>query len=127
VTFGPERLHKELCDLGYAAERRTANDGTEFVVLPGFEVPLGRFAGRIIDLGIIATADFPRNVAPSIHVRALSQLLEIENIPNVRNVTTSALGPEWRYWSKNLPWPGERAERSAARLMHQINGIFENA
>jgi hypothetical protein len=122
--FGPERLHKELCDLGYPAERVTADNGTAFVVISGFEVPLGRFAGRVIDLGLIATPDFPRSVAPSLHVRAVPQLFEIENIPDVRNITASALGPEWRYWSKNFRWTGER---SAARLMHQVNGIFENA
>jgi hypothetical protein len=127
VTYGPERLHQELCDLGYLAERVTADGGAEFVVIPGFEVPLGRFAGRTIDLGIVATADFPRSVAPSIHVRATPQLLELGNVPHVRNVTKSVLGPEWCYWSKNFPWRGERAERSAARLMHLINGVFDNA
>jgi hypothetical protein len=47
-----------------------------------------------------------------------------DTAPNVRNITRSVLGPEWRYWSHNFGWQGER---SARRLISQINGIFLNA
>jgi hypothetical protein len=40
------------------------------------------------------------------------------------NIIASPLGPEWRYWSHNFNWGGER-ERSAARLLFQVNAIFE--
>jgi hypothetical protein len=90
-------------------------------------VPLGRFAGRTIDLGIPATPDFPRTVGASIHVRCSPQLLEkTDSAPNIRNIIDSPLGAEWRYWSNNFAWQGE-AERSAARLMSKINGVFERA
>jgi hypothetical protein len=85
---------------------------------------LGRFKDRTIDLGIQATNDFPRTVAASIHVRANPQLLEkSDTVPNVRNIIDSPLGAEWRYWSHNFGWQGEK---SARRLMNQIKGIFEN-
>jgi hypothetical protein len=126
MVYGPDRLIAELVELGHDAERVTA-DGQTFAVIPRYEVPLGRFAGRVIDLGIAAPLDFPRSVGASIHVRSSPQLLEkTDTVPNVRNITDSVLGPEWRYWSHNFAWPGE-TERSAARLMAKINGVFERA
>ncbi len=124
--YGPERLITELCELGHAAELMAVN-GNSFAVIRDFEVPLGRFAGRTIDLGIPTTPDFPRSVGASIHVRCTPQLFEkTDTVPNVRNITDSGLGPEWRYWSHNFGWQGEM-ERSAARLMAKINGVFERA
>jgi len=124
---GPERLIKELLALGHEAELVTATDGNRFAVISNFVVPLGRFAGREIDLGFLGTADFPISVASSIHVRANPQLYEkTDSVANVRNITDSALGPEWRYWSKNLGWNGN-GEKSARHLMTIINGVFENA
>ncbi len=65
------------------------------------------------------------SVHAAIHIKADPQLYEHkDNIPTVRNVTASVLGPEWRYWSKNFCWNGEK---SARRLVSQINSIFENA
>lgn len=126
VGYGPERLLAELRALGYDPELQAGASGGVFAVLRGFEVTLGRFAGRVVDLGIPATANFPLAVGAAIHVSADPQLLELGHVQNVRNVIASELGADWRYWSKNLNWPGEQ-ERSAARLMRQINGVFEHA
>jgi hypothetical protein len=58
-------------------------------------------------------------------VRAEPQLYELtDSIPNVRNIQPSALGGEWRYWSKNFGWTDER---SARRLMSQVNTVFHDA
>ncbi len=122
--YGPERLVSDLRDLGYDVELVTAKDGNKFAVIHNYEVLLGRFAGRIIDLGIPATADFPRTVGSSIHVKAKPQLFEKQNVPGVRNIMESPLGDEWRYWSKNFGWAGEH---SARRLLSQINEVFKNA
>jgi len=123
--YGPERLLKDLAELGYPAEKVTAN-GTIFAIISGYEIEIGRFQGRVIDLGIPSTPDFPRTAAPSIHIRANPQLLEkTDSIHNVRNIIDSPLGPEWRYWSRNFCWNG--AEKSTRRLLNQIKGIFSNA
>ena len=123
--YGPARLISDLRDLGNEVQEVTASNGEKFAVISPFAVPGGRFAGRLIDLGIQPTPDFPRTVASAIHVRATPQLYDFDDsVPNVRNVTQSALGPDWRYWSHNFGWQGER---SARRLMSQINGIFLNA
>src|SRR2546423_1846660 len=101
--YGPARLLADLRALGYDAEELKAPDGTPFVVIRRFVVPCGRFAERRIDLALQATPDFPRTVASAIHVRAKPQLFETtDSQPNVRNITNSALGSEWRYWSRNF-------------------------
>jgi hypothetical protein len=123
--YGTARLLADLEALGYEPEELKAPDGTPFVVMRKFVVPCGRFVDRRIELGIQPTPDFPRTVASAIHVRANPQLFEYsDSQPNVRNIAASALGPEWRYWSHNFGW---QEERSARRLMSQVNRIFANA
>jgi len=122
--YGPERLIQDLRALGYTVELVTVKDNNKFAVILSYEIQLGQFAGRVIDLGIPATANFPISAGSSIHIKADPQLYEKQNIPNVRNVTDSVLGSEWRYWSKNFGWAGERTAR---RLMSQINEVFKNA
>jgi len=125
MSYGPDRLISDLQELGFKVEKIKANDGTIFAVLPSFEVPAGRFVGRIVDLGLPGTADFPRSVASAIHIKATPQLYENhDSIPNVRNIQNSALGEGWKYWSKNFGWT---TERSVRRLISQINKIFEDA
>jgi hypothetical protein len=123
--FGLARLCGDLRTLGFDVAEATAADGSQFAVVPGYEVGCGRFVGRVIELGLQATPDFPRTVASAIHVKASPQLLDFaDTLPGVRNITRSALGPEWRYWSHNFGWSGEKSVR---RLLSQINTIFANA
>jgi hypothetical protein len=123
--YGLPRLIEELGALGYQVQEVTASGGEKFAVISPFVVPGGRFARRTIDLGLQGTADFPRTVASAIHVRAAPQLYDTgDSLPNVRNIQPSVLGAEWRYWSHNFGWQGER---SARRLLSQINGIFLHA
>jgi len=124
--FGSERLLKELVDLGYEPELVTDKDGHQYVIIHNYEVPLGRFSGKLIDLGLLATPDFPKSVGSSIHVRATPQLFEkTDSQPDVRNIIDSGLGVEWRYWSKNFNW--NQQQQTARRLMAQIAGIFSHA
>jgi hypothetical protein len=125
MMYGAQRLISELEALGYTVTLTPASDGTPFAVLQRFVVPGGRFVDRIIDLGLQATPDFPRTVASAIHVRATPQLFEAcDSQPNIRNITASALGADWRYWSHNFGWT---EARNARRLISQINRIFANA
>ena len=103
--------------------RRTT--GLPFVVIGSFEVPCGRFVGRVIDLGLQATADYPLTIASAIHVRSDPHLLDIsDTVPGRRNIIESALGPEWRYWSHNLGWSEPKTGR---RLISKVNKVFEDA
>lgn len=125
MKFGVERMVSDFRDLGHDAEAVVDQNQQPFAVIRNFTVELGRFANRVIDVGIPAPPDFPRAVGSSIHVRANPQLLEpSDNVPGVRNILQSPLGPEWRYWSKNFGWSGERSTRT---LISQINQIFQDA
>ena len=124
MMYGSARLLSDLQALGYKGEVVAAG-GNEFVIVPKYKIEIGRFDGRVIDLGIMATPDYPRSVASAVHIRANPQLYEkSDTLPNVRNITDSPLGVEWRYWSHNFKWTEERSTR---RLISQINGIFNNA
>ncbi|MFT3693982.1 MAG: hypothetical protein QM831_12635 [Kofleriaceae bacterium] len=122
--YGPQRLVADLVALGHEATLMILPAGEQFVVLPRYMVELGRFAGRNIELGLQATADFPRTVSSAIHVKAEPHLLDFsDSVPNVRNIQPSVLGQAWRYWSHNFGWT---QERTARRLMSQIAKIFHD-
>jgi hypothetical protein len=123
MNYGPPKLISDLHALGFEADL-VVGGGNQFAVF-SYDVPIGRFAGRSIQLGILATPDFPRTVASAIHVNSDPQLLEkTDSVTNVRNILDSPLGSEWRYWSHNFQWTEERTTR---RLISQINGIFKDA
>ena len=125
MIFGPDRLLADLVGIGFTAVRVAAPDGTPFVVIRNFEVPVGRFVGRTIDLGLQATADFPLTVASAIHVRSEPHLLDVsDTVAGRRNIKESALGPEWRYWSHNLGWSDPKTAR---RLISKVNKVFSDA
>jgi hypothetical protein len=125
MLYGAARLLADILALGHKAELVTAADSTDFVVTPNYEIELGRFAGQKIGLGLQATPDFPKTVAAAVHVCASPHLFDLgDSVPNVRNIQPSALGQNWRYWSKNFGWS---EERSARRLMSQVNRIFQDA
>ena len=121
---GADRFIQELEGLGYGVERVPVGNDV-YAVIRNFEVPLGQFEGRVIDLGLKARSDYPRQVDSAIHVRATPQLFEKnDSKPGVRNIIDSPLGSEWRYWSRNFNW---RIDRTVRRLMNQIYGVFKNA
>ena len=123
--FGPDRFAEELVTLGYKPELLVASDNNKYVVLRNYPVLLGKFSGRIIDLGMLATSDFPISVSSALHVRAEPQLYEkADTVPKVRNILDSVLGMEWRYWSVNFKWEKGYSTR---RLMSKINTVFQNA
>lgn len=125
MIFGPDRLRTDLAAIGFHTEPVAANDGTPFVVIGAFEVPCGRFVGRVIDLGLQATPDFPLTIASAIHVRSDPHLLDFaDTVPGRRNIVESALGPEWRYWSHNLGWSDPKTAR---RLISKVNKVFRDA
>jgi hypothetical protein len=125
LLYGPDRLIADLGAAGHHEVEKAEAGGNTYVIIRNYTVMLGRFDGRLIDLGILVPPDYPRTMSAAVHVRANPQLIEKDQtVPNVRNITDSALGAEWRYWSKNFSWTEERTTR---RLLTQINEIFLNA
>lgn len=123
--FGPDRFAEELTTLGYTPELITALDNNKYAVLKSYMISLGKFSGKIIDLAVLATSDFPISVASAIHVRSHPQLYEkTDTVQDVRNITDSVLGSDWLYWSIDFKWEKGYSTR---RLISKINSVFHNA
>lgn len=123
MKTGPERLKSDLKNLGYDTEIVKGQDGQEYCIINQFEIPIGRFTGTIIDLGILAPPDYPKRVGSCIHVLSDPILLDYnDSAKKVRNIIKSKLGDDWRYWSFNFQWNGGG---NTQKLMRQINGIFK--
>jgi hypothetical protein len=121
--YGAQRLLADLTALKYT-DVSLINDskGLEYVKISKYEVQIGRFIGRVIDLAIPAPSDYPRTVGASIHIKSDPQLLEKQNVPNRFNIIDSNLGPEWKYWS--FRFTAEEVEPTK-NLMEEINGVFQ--
>lgn len=125
MIYGSECFIQDFNNLGYYPELVTAKDNQVYAVIKDFEVPIGKFSGRIIDLGIIIPSDYPRIVHSSIHVKANPQLFEkTDTLSGIRNIIDSGLGTEWRYWSCAFR---AEPENTALNLITQINGVFKRA
>jgi hypothetical protein len=123
-AFGIQRMIADLTVLGFSVVARSVSSH-HFAIVESFEVATGRFAGRVIQLGLPAPSNYPHSVGSAIHVAVDPQLLDTcDTVPGVRNVIASPLGHEWRYWSFNFNWnPAEG--RSTGRLIRQVHGIFD--
>ena len=120
---GPEKMVEDFKELGLQPELVDGPDGNKYAVFKGYEVEIGRFAGRVIDLALHALPDYPRMVHSSIHIKADPQLLEkTDTAPGIRNIVDSGLGADWRYWSFSLK---ANPNDTALNLLTQINGIFK--
>jgi len=125
MGYGVDRMVADLRALGFErAEATAAADGSPFALLKEYTVPLGRFAGRTIDLALPAPTNYPQGVGSAVHVKASPQLLPDGAVAGRQNVIASPLGLEWRYWSHNFGWAGERSTRE---LMTQVNRILLDA
>jgi hypothetical protein len=123
MLFGVNRLMEDLRSLGYLDVQHIQDpNGMFYALLPDFEIRVGRFVGQPVHLAIPAPPDYGRVVGSAIHLKSEPHLLEkSDSIPGVRNITDSALGLPWRYWSHRFQF---YAEQTTKHLLLQINGVF---
>lgn len=125
MKYGIERMLEDLEIEGFM-NTRCQKDSTSnnHAIIPEYEISMGRFSGRIIELAIPCPDDYPRSIGTCIHVKSSPLLLDVSNsLKDVRNITLSKLGEDWRYWSFKLRL---QEDEPTKHLMHQINGIFRN-
>lgn len=117
------QLETDLGAQGHTTEA-TAAGGLPFVLLRGFTVQSGRFAGQVVDLGLQVMPNYPAELAPSVHVRA-QPVLRPFGSDGTFNVIPSSLGPDWQYWSFNFTdiWQQGRGPSLTAI----VNGVMERA
>jgi hypothetical protein len=125
MIFGVNRLIEDLRSLGYLDVQHIQDpNGGSYVLIPDYEIGVGRFAGRIVDLAIPALPDYGRVVGSAIHLRSQPHLLDkLDTVPGVRNIIDSALGISWRYWSHRFEF---YPEETTKYLLMQINGVFKH-
>lgn len=126
MIFGIDRLIADLRALGYP-DVETIQDpgGNSYALLKSFEVSVGRFSGKIVDMAIPGPNDYGRVVGSAVHFRSIPHLLDKQDsVPQVKNITDSQLGSEWRYWSHRFEFYDEDPTK---HLMLQINGVLRHA
>lgn len=110
----------QLIELGHAVQVHAENR----ISFP-YEIPLGRFRGKSIQLGFIINDDYPANCpgGPRMSPRLLPLSPNGEH-PNGRIHEAAEFGPDWEYWSRPFPdW--NTTDRSAKAYMKHINRLFD--
>ena len=105
---------------GYVVEER----GDNRVSFP-YTIPIGKFAGRVIELGFVAPGDFPANPPSGPHLRP--HLLPITNgggsHPSGGVHPSGPFGDGWQYWSRPLNHWGSTTKTVKDVLRH-IHHLF---
>ena len=88
------------------------------VILRDYQVSAGPYAGKAIDIAVPAN-DFPYSAPAGIHITP-------QLVPNgQKNISQSAIGPAWQYWSRRLPeWS---KDRTAKHIVSYINKVLLDA
>lgn len=118
------QLEADLRAQGHTTEATNVG-GLPFVLLRGFTVQSGRFAGQVVDLGLQVMLNYPSELAPSIHVQAQPFLRPFGGDGSTFNVIASPLGPNWQYWSFNFTTIWQQGRGPSLTAI--INGVMERA
>lgn len=118
--MGVTEILKDLRDLGLEPTDR--GDGK--VSFP-YVVPVGKFQGEKIELGIKFNPDFPLSPPGGPHVKPM--LLPLNNAQGIPHpsgaIHKSEFGDEWEYWSRPFPdWPN--SGRTVRAYMAHVRGLF---
>lgn len=116
-----ESFLQEFAALGCVAEPR--ND--QFLVFPWL-VPIGKFAGRQIRVGLLVGGDAPVNPPPGPHISPhLLPFHPNNDVPHpAGGIHSSPLGPEWQYWSRPIQhW--REGDRSARQYLAHLHALFD--
>lgn len=91
-----------------------------------YSIPVGRFAGTDVTLGVEVPVDFPRTPPSGPHFTPRLQPINPGAAAHPDRAHESPFGPEWQYWSR--PYPGwGRDGRSVASYMAFVRHLFATA
>jgi hypothetical protein len=92
-------LEDYLRSLGLAVEAAQDGSGHPYIVVRNFVIPCGPLAERTCDVALARCQTIPYVVPPAIHTRpALVRM----DMTGPLKTQTSALGPDWQYWSRRF-------------------------
>ena len=113
----------QLQKLGLQVQR-IADDRVSFP----YEIPVGRFAGQVIQLGFVVQDDFPLNPpasGPHISPHLLPLNNQSQSHPEGGIHKSDPFGTDWQYWSRpHKDW--QTTDRSAKAYMAFIRRLFES-
>jgi hypothetical protein len=121
---GRQEFIAELEALGHKVERDS--DHEDRIKFP-YEIPVGKFAGRMITLGLVVQGDFPMN-PPASGPHLTPELLPIHTQSTPHPVggvhRSEQFGDGWQYWSRPCEnWA--KTDRTAKAYMAFIRRLFE--
>lgn len=82
--------------LGYGVEEMNDRNGSIYLVVRSYAIPIGPLAGRVCDVAIQKSSTVPYVAPAAIHTKP--HLITMGSF----NTQGSNLGPEWQYWSRKL-------------------------
>jgi hypothetical protein len=88
-----------------------------------YKIPVGKFIGQDVQLGLIVGADFPLSPpsGPHLHPRLLPVHPGGEHPSG--GINESPFGAEWEYWSRPFPdWPA--TDRTVRAYLAHIRHLF---
>jgi hypothetical protein len=115
-----------LVSLGY---KPTIAPGKSEHVYFEYEIPAGKFAGRLVRLGMIVPQDFPLTAPGGIHVSPRFHPNQGGGVHPTGGIHDStdfqgAVGGEWQYWSR--PYTGwSTAKKAVATYMSHVWKLWD--
>ena len=127
---------EDLRALGLKPEGPFQSGNSQWVILPDYEIPAGRFVGTKIRLAVPVPADYPATPPGGLHVSpdiVPAQDMGARNIHD-RQSETEKLPGKWQYWSR--PYPKTRGNegetkwradaQSTRRLQSHWNAVLSH-
>lgn len=111
---------EQLRKLGFEPEELKDN-------IIGFKymIPVGRFQGKEVRIGLMVNDDFPATPPPGPHISP--RLLPLNNVSKEHpqgGIHESPLGPDWQYWSRPFAnW--KETDKTVRSYMAHLRKLFE--
>lgn len=110
----------QLQALGYTVSQ----PATDFLAF-NYEIPVGRFAGRTVNVAFQVTDSFPMNPPPGPHFSP--HLLPVTGGGGTHPfgaIHASPLGSSWQYWSRPFACHWNQTDRSVRSYLAHIKNLL---
>ena len=126
MVAGGALFAKQLRD----AEFDVVELGDDHIMIPEYRVPVGKFEGLQVDLGIVVPLDFSLSPPSGPHVHKLIHENRSDGPHPDGHIHPSSkhskhFGDGWQYWSRPHPnWTS--SGRNAVRYMEHVSALWES-
>lgn len=126
--LGVERFLNDAAAKNLVVHGPITSGGMSWVVVDGFEVMVGKYAGQIVQIAVPVPQDFPMTPPSGLYVSPCIMPVSEMGARNVhdRSNETVSLPGSWQYWSRPVPSGTWRTECPIKRLIAHWNAVFAN-